>query len=157
MTRLKKRAAVLVLAAVLGLGATACFPTSGPPPADPAQSAIFNATNKDRVANGLPALTWSPELSVLAGTWGAEMSRTNLHHRDLAEVLTWPDYQEYWTLGENILVGPPGMTVDQMESAWMNSSGHRANILSGNFTLMGAGLVNGPDGRTWVVVDFGAA
>jgi uncharacterized protein YkwD len=37
----------------------------------------------------------------------------------------------------------------------MNSSGHRANILSGNYNVVGLAFVNGPDGRLWVAVDFG--
>ena len=143
------------MAAVVALGATACLPTTGPPPADPYQNMLFNAMNQDRAVNGLPPLTWSPELSVLAGGWSAEMSQTYLHHRNLGEVMTWEDYQEYGTLGENILVGPPGYQIADMEAAWMGSPGHRANILSPNFNVVGVAFVSGPDGRIWVTVNFG--
>ncbi len=47
------------------------------------------------------------------------------------------------------------MLIPDMETAWMNSSGHRANILSPSFNAVGVAHVWGPDGRIWVVVDFG--
>ena len=87
MTRLKRRAAVLVMAAVVALGATACLPTTGADPTDPYVNMLFNAMNRDRAANGLPRLTWSPKLSVLAYDWSAEMSRSNwMRHQDLGAV-----------------------------------------------------------------------
>jgi uncharacterized protein YkwD len=58
-------------------------------------------------------------------------------------------------VGENILVGPGNMSAGAMEGAWMNSAGHRANILNGAFTVAGVGAAIGPDGRIWVAVDFG--
>jgi len=59
------------------------------------------------------------------------------------------------TLGENILVGPNGMSSSAMETTWMNSSGHRVNILNGSFTVAGVGVAVSADGRIWVAVDFG--
>jgi len=38
--------------------------------------------------------------------------------------------------GENVVYG--NVTADQMVAMWMNSAGHRANILNGAFTLLGA-------------------
>jgi len=49
------------------------------------------------------------------------------------------------------------MPIEQMEQVWMNSPGHRANILSRNFNIVGLAFVSGPDGRIWVTVDFGGA
>ncbi len=158
MTRLKKRAAVLVMAAVVALGATACLPTTGPDPEDPYLNMLLQAMNNDRAANGLPRLTWSPKLSVLAYDWSTQMARSgSLYHQDLGAVMNRSDYSDVWTLGENILVGPAGMPIPDMESVWMNSSGHRANILSRNFNIVGLAFVSGPDGRLWVTVDFGGA
>ena len=47
--------------------------------------------------------------------------------------------------GENIATGYA--TPDAVVTAWMNSAGHRANILSSNFTRMGIGYVE--DGNYW--------
>ena len=62
-----------------------------------------------------------------------------------------------WTLGENILVGPAGMPIAQHGAVVDELPGHRANILSRNFNIVGLAFVSGPDGRIWVTVDFGGA
>ena len=51
----------------------------------------------------------------------------------------------YRTAGENIAMGyaTPAAVVE----AWMNSEGHRANILSANYTTLGVGYV--ADGGYW--------
>lgn len=40
--------------------------------------------------------------------------------------------------------------------AWMNSPGHRANLLSGLYEVIGVGIVCAPDGTVWVTQNFGA-
>ncbi|TCP69696.1 CAP domain-containing protein [Baia soyae] len=47
----------------------------------------------------------------------------------------------YQTAGENIAAGQP--TPAEVMKSWMNSPGHRANILSSNFTKIGVGFVKG--------------
>ena len=49
----------------------------------------------------------------------------------------------YRTAGENIAYGQS--TPQQVMNAWMNSSGHRANILHANYTTIGVGytVING--------------
>ncbi len=62
----------------------------------------------------------------------------------------------YYTCGENIAAGhsTPEETVDQ----WMNSAGHRANILNGEFTKLGVGYCydeNGMYKNYWVQLFIG--
>src|SRR5262245_55599030 len=156
-TRLRKSSAIVVAAAALVLLTTACFPDVAPgEPGDPASAAVFRAVNQDRANAGLPPLSHSPKLTNLAGTWSWQMSQDNsLHHQNLAGVLYSADYRAFHTLGENILVGPGSFSPEQIEAAWMNSPPHRANILSGNFNVMGVGVFRGPDGRLWATIDFG--
>ena len=45
----------------------------------------------------------------------------------------------YGTAGENIAWGQ--RTPDEVHDAWMNSSGHRANILGGDYNRIGIGYV----------------
>ena len=59
------------------------------------------------------------------------------------------------TVAENILDGPGGMSPGQMESAWMDSPGHRENILNGAYPAAGVGIAYSSDGRVWVAVEFG--
>jgi uncharacterized protein YkwD len=47
------------------------------------------------------------------------------------------------------------MSAGAMEGAWMNSAGHRENILNGAFGVAGVGIAVSADGRIWVAVDFG--
>ncbi len=51
----------------------------------------------------------------------------------------------YASAGENIAMGYS--TPEAVVNAWMNSSGHRANILSAKYTTLGVGFV--PDGGYW--------
>jgi uncharacterized protein YkwD len=157
-TPLGKRSAALAMTVLIGLGLSSCgfANTSSTPPSDPFQAALFNALNYNRVMNGLPQLTWSPKLANQAGWWAHQMSDANtLYHQDLTALINSPDYAGYYTLGENILVGPGTMTALQIEGAWMASAPHRANILSGAFNIVGIGYYRGPDGRIWAVQDFG--
>jgi uncharacterized protein YkwD len=156
-TLVRKRVGVVVVAAIVALGSTACFPdTSSTGPSDPTLAAMYQALNADRAANGLGGLTWSPKLTNLAGTWAHSMAATGiLGHQNLAGIVGQGDFAPYWAMGENILVGPGNMSAGEMEAAWMNSSAHRANILSGNYNVVGIGVFHGGDGRAWAVVDFG--
>jgi uncharacterized protein YkwD len=159
-TTTSRRARRWVLAAgivaTLTLGATACMPPAPAGPPDGVTSGVLSAMNRDRAANGLGALGWNNQLSGLGSGWAAHLATANggLVHQDLTNVLYSPGYEGYATLGENLLVGPAGMTTDQMEAAWMASSGHRANILRGSFTTAGVGYAYG-NSRIWVSVEFG--
>ena len=155
---LSKRAAAVAMTAIVGLGLTSCgfANTSSSGPRDSYQAGLFNALNYDRVMNGRPQLTWSPKLANAAGTWAHQMSNANsLYHQNLGALINSPDYAGYYTMGENILVGPGSMSPNSMEGAWMASAPHRANILSGSFNIVGVGYYRGPDGRLWAVQDFG--
>ncbi len=58
---------------------------------------------------------------------------------------------EYTYVGENIAAGYPSVSVAC--DAWMNSSGHRANILGESYTEIGAGFSRGGEyGRYYVQV-----
>ena len=158
VTSVKKRIAIVVVVGAIALGASACFPnvTPGVGPSDSLKAQIFNHMNYDRAVNGLPQLMYSPKLDNLAGTWAWNMAtQYGFTHQNLGAVLYSPDFNGWRTLGENLLVGPGSMNAAQMEGAWMGSAPHRANILNRNFNAVGVGYWRGPDGRLWVVVDFG--
>lgn len=159
LSSIKKRALILVAVAAISVGASACFAdTQAGPPIDPFRAQVWSAMNADRARNGLPPLTQSPKLEWLAQGQAQYLAEHvgSLVHRDLAWTLyNDPEFANYYTLGENLLVGPWYMNAGQMETSWMNSPPHRANILSPNYNVVGIGWF-GLDGRIWVVVDFGA-
>jgi uncharacterized protein YkwD len=151
----RKTAAVLLMGAV-AIGLTGCFADTGAPPADPMTNQLYNALNYDRATVGLPPLTYSPKLANNAGNWAWQMMVQNsLFHQNLGAVLNSSDYNAYYTLGENILVGPGSMSPASIEGAWRNSAPHWANITSRSFNVVGIGIVHGPDGRIWAVQEFG--
>jgi uncharacterized protein YkwD len=171
-TKRGRRIGSLAAAAALAVVLAACRPpaattktaaTAAPAatncpaaPSDPTIQRLFDRVNSDRAANGLGPLSWNPQLTCLAqdhSTWMA--STGSFTHRDLQATINQPDYAGYASLGENILVGPQTMTADQMEDAWMNSPGHRANILSANFDSIGIALADSSDGRVWATQNFG--
>ena len=129
-----------------------------PPPStgsfcDGSGSAVTSAMNGDRAASGLGALCGNGQLQGIAQNWANWMAQNgSLTHQNLGAVLGGTPFS---AMAENILVGPGGMSADQMESVWMASAPHRANILSGAYTAAGVGIAYGADGRVWVAVDFG--
>ncbi len=58
---------------------------------------------------------------------------------------------KYRSAGENIAKGQ--RSAQEVVNAWMNSSGHRANILNKNFTHIGVGYVK--DGHYWTQMFIG--
>jgi uncharacterized protein YkwD len=156
-TRVRKRATAVVIAALMVIGLSACFPdiTSGEPP-DPWNAELFRAINRDRANNGLPALSYSPKLENLAQNWSKHMSDVDtMYHQNLNAIIDSPDYANFCSLGENIAWNNAGWTAQDHERIWYNSPPHRANILDRSFNVVGMGRYTGPHGRTYATVDFG--
>src|SRR5919109_1185606 len=62
-------------------------------------------------------------------------------------------YTGWSAIGENIAAGYP--TPEAVVAGWMSSPGHRANILSPNFTEIGIGLAQGGKYGSYWTQDFG--
>lgn len=162
----KRRARAMLAGTVVALGvlAAACGPAvvdDPPPPGCPTSppdamaSTILNRVNADRGANGLGGLSWNARLACLSAEWSGVMAgRGGLAHRDLNATIRSPGFGAYAGLAENVYQGPSSADANGIHSAWMNSAGHRNNIL-GNFTQFGFGWVRGGDGRLWATENFG--
>jgi uncharacterized protein YkwD len=153
----RRTAAIALMVTIVGLGLTGCFPdTSATPPSDPFVNELYNRLNADRASVGLGPLVWSPKLANNAGSWAWQMSSVNsLYHQNLSAMLYSSDFANYYTLGENIIVGPGSMSPAAVEAAWRASPPHWANITSRSFNVVGIGYVRGPDGRIWASQEFG--
>jgi uncharacterized protein YkwD len=116
------------------------------------QQQAFNATNANRAHEGLKALKPGDCLQHAAVRQARLMARQEqMFHQDLGRVL---DDCGLSTAGENVAYGyPTGRSV--VNDGWMNSEGHRANILNPRFRLMGIGARKGHDGRWYVAQVFG--
>ena len=138
---------LLATAALAAAGAVAL--TSCQAMSTPEQSA-FNKVNESRTANGVAKLTTNDALITKAGNWaqhlldasGGVCSSATLVHSNLRDGA--PAGWSY--LGENIacavVSGDPSNGVGVMHTNFMNSSGHRANILSTNFNRGGIGFAS---------------
>lgn len=101
---------------------------------------VLRLCNVERINNGLPALLWSDTAGKAADIRSQEIVTNFSHTRPNGQkgmgILT--DYGiNHKAVGENIACGQ--QTPAQVVSSWMNSEGHRANILSPNFTHLGVG------------------
>jgi uncharacterized YkwD family protein len=111
---------------------------------------VVDLTNQERAKNGLPALKVDVTLSKMARDKSQDMS-TNHYFSHTSPTYGSPfDMMKkygitYSYAGENIAMGQ--RTPEEVVTAWMNSDGHRKNILSPNFTSIGVGYV--ADGNYW--------
>ncbi len=117
---------------------------------------VVRLVNEIRVQRGLRELTYNWELSRVARYKSQDM-KDNRYFSHTSPVYGTPFRMmksfgiTYRSAGENIARGQksPQAVVD----AWMNSSGHRANILSTSFTQIGVGYV--ADGNYWTQMFIG--
>lgn len=119
-----------------------------------AAQAVLAEVNAARAQNGLSALTLDANMNRAAAVRATELAQSFSHTRpNGSRGLTALNEAgvSYRTAGENIASGQ--QTAQAVVSAWMNSSGHRANILSSLFGRMGVGQAT-IGGRTYWVQLF---
>lgn len=111
---------------------------------------VADLVNQQRAANGLKPLTLSTELSAAARAKSQDMHDKNYFAHESPTYGSPFDMLKtfgisYRTAGENIAMGYS--TPEAVMNAWMNSSGHRANILNASYTQIGVGYV--ASGNYW--------
>jgi len=121
--------------------------TAAPAGATTAEDSLTARLNGARSDHGLPSLATRSDLVAVARAQATRMadSGTLYHNPNLTtDVTNWR-----W-VGENVGYGPDVQTV---HVAFMNSDGHRANILDTDYTEVGVGVVERGD-RVWVAEVF---
>lgn len=117
---------------------------------------VVELTNVERQKQGLKPLVLDEALSKVAREKSLDMQRNKYFSH------TSPTYGSpfdmmkkfgisFRTAGENIAMGQ--RTPEEVVNAWMNSSGHRQNILNPNFTHIGVGYVE--NGNYWTQMFIG--
>ncbi|MGI5514900.1 CAP domain-containing protein [Streptomyces sp. CA-106131] len=125
-------------------------------PESAAETEVLKLVNQERAKVGCSPVTPNSTLRKLAQTFSEDMAARNFFdHTD-------PSGQDPWDRaaalgitdlgGENIARGQA--TAQEVMDAWMNSPGHRANILNCDFQTLGVGVHYGAGGPWWTQ-DFG--
>ena len=95
---------------------------------------LLNLVNKVRKENGLKEVTWNNSLENSAKIRAKETSSKFNHTRPNGYKYNTAIAINYKTSGENVAAGQS--TATEVFNSWMNSEGHKKNILSPNFTQM---------------------
>ena len=111
---------------------------------------VIDLINEIRIKNGLSPLTENTALSRCAKAKSQDMhDKRYFSHQSPTYGSPFDMMKQfgitYRTAGENIAMGQS--TPQAVVNAWMNSEGHRANILNASFTQIGMGYV--ADGHYW--------
>lgn len=120
------------------------------------ESEVIRLVNEARAQNGLPALKANWELSRVARYKSQDMV-DNRYFSHTSPTYGTPFQMiksfgiSFRTAGENIAYGQ--RTPQAVVNAWMNSSGHRANILNASYTQIGVGYV--ANGNYWTQMFIG--
>ena len=113
------------------------------------EQAIYQKVNAERAKAGVPQLSYNSTMEKYARIKSQDMGDKNyFSHEDLngnlITVKMKADGVSYKSWGENIAyiggVSDANALAEQFMKNWMNSSGHRANILSTNFESIGIGV-----------------
>lgn len=111
---------------------------------------VVSLVNEERTKAGVGKLDFDVKLTSAANVRSKEIVNTFSHTR--------PDGTQFYTAikeqgfsykgcGENIAWGQK--TPDEVMNAWMNSSGHRSNILNSKYTKIGVGVYEAENGRLY--------
>jgi len=177
MRRIRQLAVSSLLAVTAAAAAPAMADASGCAGADrsPAQLGRGGAThttlcllNRERASRGLGRLRLDGKLGraaqghardMVAKRYFAHDSRSGASFSTRIKRTGWTRSRRSWTVGENIAWGSGSLSTPRaIVRGWMNSAGHRANILSRSFHLIGIGVANGTPtggGGATYATDFG--
>jgi uncharacterized protein YkwD len=122
---------------------------------------LFDLINAERRGRGHRALVWDGELTRMARQHSENMSRQKFFNhvdrdgRDLQDRAAIQGLRGWSALAENIAYNqgfddPEAFAVER----WMISAKHRDNILNGEFTHAGLGVVRAPDGTVYFTQVF---
>ncbi|WP_416966555.1 CAP domain-containing protein [Streptomyces sp. 4F14] len=126
---------------------------------DRVEAEVLDLTNRERIRAGLRPLAPDGPLARAARAYCVDMAARAFYSH------TSPEGTQPWdraaaagsakrSIGENIACGQ--RSAAEVVEGWMNSPGHRANILKADFTHLGVGFAGGgPSGTYWTQL-FGA-
>jgi uncharacterized protein YkwD len=110
----------------------------------------FGLINDDRAAEGVGALSWSGSLSDAARAWATYLADNNCTGSEIGHSTLWKNGENlYWISG-----GSGTGIAARANTAFMNSSGHHANLVRATFHSVGVGIAQSASGGWYVVQNF---
>jgi uncharacterized protein YkwD len=148
---------VVLVASFAVVGLVGSSPASAAPTyANRMESSVIASTNDKRVPRGRRAVWGNACIDRMAESWARHLAQSNtLTHRRLGRVLSECN-RSY--VSENLAKYPvrSGMTAAQVArgtvQAWMESPGHRRNLLSFKPRVIGVGVARSANGNSWIIV-----
>ncbi|MEU6126730.1 sigma-70 family RNA polymerase sigma factor [Streptomyces sp. NPDC047123] len=134
-------------------------PDPAPPKPSGTAEQVVALVNTERAKAGCGPVGSNAKLATAATKHSADMAardyfdHTSPDGKDPGDRITAAGYR-WSTYGENIARGQ--QTPASVMDSWMNSPGHRANILNCDFKELGVGIHNGSGGPWWTQA-FGTA
>ena len=121
------------------------------------QNQVFQLVNQERTSRGLKALVMDSALNNTATLKSQDMAKLGYFDHNSPTYGSPFDLMRqygisYRAAGENIAMGQT--SPQQVMDGWMNSSGHRANILSASYTKIGVGIARNSSGRYYWTKHF---
>ena len=127
------------------LSASLCFAETTSP-----EDQLFSLINAEREKAGVAPLARNARLDELAGEWAARMaSRNSQFHRELTKSLL--NDNGWKNLSENIYGPVANGSPRAILQAWLDSDGHRENLLRESSTLGGVGIARTQSGEVCAV------
>ena len=166
--RMSQRLGAYGMTALLAVGgagvlARGCAPAPPPPPPVsaplPVGAEVTQLVNQARAQAGLAPVTGHGALSCAANGQSADqatrglMTHTGSNGSNAGARMLYCGFR-WSTWGENVAYGQT--SAQQVMTAWLNSPGHRANILNPRFTHIGVGAVAQANGTIFWTMDLAA-
>ena len=130
---------------------------SATPGSSSAAAQVVALTNAERAKAGLGALTVSGKLTAAAAAHSADqashntMTHTGSNGSSMSQRISATGFA-WRALGENVAMGYAN--ANSVMTGWMNSPGHRKNILTPGFTMIGVALAAAADGSLYWTMDL---
>jgi uncharacterized protein YkwD len=117
------------------------------------EPSLVTRINEVRANHGLSALRVADPLTTAAQRHATNMAWKGYFQHDFKKEGNWYSFPTWirwywpgpgyttWTAGENLAWGSPDLSARKTVTMWMNSPGHRANLL-GPWTRVGVGIVH---------------
>ncbi|HFC30657.1 MAG TPA: CAP domain-containing protein [Oceanospirillales bacterium] len=153
---------IIILFAIFNIAIAQIYTDYSPIAANTAvETALLNETNRVRQQNGLSQLQFDPKLALAARHHAEEMARLNyFSHQSPTPASKTPAMRVaragsgVVAIGENLALVHPGNVASSSLEGWMNSPGHRENLLNPIYTHVGFGTATNKHGMEIVVQVF---